>query len=56
MIKKTLLALMLTGMCAACQNDEGVPTMEPKTRKDIPLSRAEEKLTDERCRICFPFL
>lgn len=55
MIKKTLLALMLTGMCAACQNDESVPTMEPKTRKDIPLSRAEEKLTDESTEFAFRF-
>lgn len=55
MIKKTLLALMLTGMCVACGNDKDAPSMEPKTRKDIPLSRAEEKLTDESKEFAFRF-
>lgn len=55
MIKKTLLLLMLTGIFAACQNDEGGSSMTPKPRKDIPLSRAEEKRTDECTEFAFRF-
>lgn len=55
MIKKTLLVLMLTGIFAACQNDEGGSSTAPKPRKDIPLSRAEEKLTDESTEFAFRF-
>lgn len=55
MIKKTLLLLMLTGIFAACQNDEGSTSTNPKPRKDIPLSRAEEKLTDESTEFAFRF-
>lgn len=55
MIKKTLFLLMLTGIFAACQNDEGGSSTAPKPRRDIPLSRAEEKLTDESTEFAFRF-
>lgn len=55
MIKKTLLVLMLTGIFAACQSNEGGSSVTPKPRKDIPLSRAEEKLTDENTEFAFRF-
>lgn len=55
MIKKTLLLLMLTGIFAACQNDEGGFSVTPQLRKDIPLSRAEEKLTDKCIGFAFRF-
>ncbi len=55
MIKKTLLVLMLTGIFAACQSNEDGSSVTPKPRKDIPLSRAEEKLTDESTEFAFRF-
>lgn len=55
MIKKTLLALVLLSTFAACQNDEGGSSTDPKPRKDIPLSRAEAKLTDESTEFAFRF-
>lgn len=55
MIKKTLFALALLGIFAACQNDEGGSSVEPKPRKDIPLSRSEEKFTDESTEFAFRF-
>lgn len=55
MIKKTLFALALLGIFAACQNDESGSSVEPKPRKDIPLSRSEEKFTDESTEFAFRF-
>lgn len=55
MIKKMLLAMGLLGILAGCQNDEGGSSSEPKPRKDIPLSRSEEQLTDESTDFAFRF-
>ena len=42
MLKKTIAALSLLSILAACQNDETPSQPEPKPRQDINLTRAEQ--------------
>ncbi len=44
MLKKTIAALSLLSILAACQNDENPPQPEPKPRQDINLTRGEQAL------------
>ena len=53
MLKKTIAALSLLSILAACQNDENPSQPEPKPRQDINLTRAEQEFM---YRLCFPFL
>lgn len=46
MLKKTIAALSLLSILAACQNDENPSKPEPKPRKDISLTRVEQSLLD----------
>ena len=54
MLKKTIAALSLLSILAACQNDEAPSQSEPKPRQDINLTRAEQDLMDKGTD--FPFL
>ena len=47
MLKKTIAALSLLSILAACQNDETPSQSEPKPRQDINLTRAEQDLLDK---------
>lgn len=47
MLKKTIAALSLLSILAACQNDENPPQPEPKPRQDINLTRVEQALMDK---------
>ena len=55
MIKKMMLVAGLLGILAGCQNDEGGSSKGPQPRKDIPLSRSEEQMTDESTDFAFRF-
>ncbi|WP_291528488.1 serpin family protein [Bacteroides sp. UBA939] len=56
MLKKTIAALSLLGILAACQSDENKnPQPEPKPRKDISLTRAEQDLLDAGTDFAFRF-
>jgi serine protease inhibitor len=55
MLKKTIVALSLLGILAACQNDETPSQPEPKPRKDINLTRAEQDLMDKGTDFAFRF-
>ena len=55
MLKKTIAALSLLGILAACQNDETPSQPEPKLRKDINLTRAEQDLMDKGTDFAFRF-
>lgn len=55
MLKKTIVALSLLGILAACQNDETPSQPEPKLRKDINLTRAEQDLMDKGTDFAFRF-
>ena len=47
MLKKTIAALSLLSILAACQNDENPSQPEPKPRQDINLTRAEQEFMDK---------
>ena len=55
MLKKIIAALSLLGILAACQNDETPSQPEPKLRKDINLTRAEQDLMDKGTDFAFRF-
>ena len=48
MLKKTIAALSLLSILAACQNDETPSQSEPKPRQDINLTRAEQDLMESK--------
>lgn len=54
MLKKTIAALSLLSILAACQNDEN-PSPEPKPRQDIKLTRTEQDLMDKGTDFAFRF-
>jgi hypothetical protein len=45
MLKKTITALSLLCILAACQSDDN-SSPQPKPRKDIALTRAEQEMMD----------
>ena len=53
-MKKTLLLAGMLGLLAACQNEDSNP-YEPKERKDIVLSRSEERMMEESSEFAFRF-
>lgn len=55
MLKKTIAALSLLSILAACQNDENPSKPEPKPRKDISLTRVEQSLLDANTDFAFRF-
>lgn len=55
MLKKTIAALSLLSILAACQNDEDPSKPEPKPRKDISLTRVEQSLLDANTDFAFRF-
>ena len=55
MLKKTIAALSLLSILAACQNDETPSQPEPKPRQDINLTRAEQDLMDKGTDFAFRF-
>lgn len=55
MLKKTIAALSLLSILAACQNDENPSQPEPKQRKDISLTRAEQSIMDAGTDFAFHF-
>lgn len=55
MLKKTIAALSLLSILAACQNDETPSQSEPKPRQDINLTRAEQDLMDKGTDFAFRF-
>ncbi|WP_291529666.1 serpin family protein [Bacteroides sp. UBA939] len=56
MLKKTIAALSLLSIFAACQNDENeTPQPEPKPRKDISLTRAEQEMLEAGTDFAFHF-
>lgn len=55
MIKKMMLVMGLLGILTGCQSDEGGAFKGPKPRKDIPLSRSEQQMTDESTDFAFRF-
>ena len=55
MLKKTIAALSLLSILAACQNDEAPSQSEPKPRQDINLTRAEQDLMDKGTDFAFRF-
>lgn len=54
MFKKTIAALSLLSILAACQSD-GDSSPQPKPRKDITLTRAEQEMTDLGTDFAFRF-
>ena len=54
MLKKTIAALSLLSILAACQSD-GDSSPQPKERKDIVLTRAEQEMTDLGTDFAFRF-
>ena len=56
MLKKTIAALSLLSILAACQNDENPSQPEPKPRQDINLTRAEQEFMDKGTDFAFRFL
>ena len=55
MLKKTIAALSLLSILAACQNDENPSQPEPKPRQDINLTRAEQEFMDKGTDFAFRF-
>lgn len=55
MLKKTIAALSLLSIFAACQSDENPSQPEPKPRQDINLTRAEQDLMDKGTDFAFRF-
>lgn len=55
MLKKTIAALSLLSIFAACQNDENPSQPEPKPRQDINLTRAEQEFMDKGTDFAFRF-
>lgn len=55
MLKKTIAALSLLSILAACQNDENPSKPELKPRKDISLTRVEQSLLDANTDFAFRF-
>lgn len=55
MLKKTITALSLLCILAACQSDDN-SSPQPKPRKDIALTRAEQEMMGFRNGFRFPFL
>lgn len=53
-MKKTLLLAGMLGLLVACQNEDSNPN-EPKERKDIVLSRSEERMMEESTEFAFRF-
>ena len=49
MLKKTITALSLLCILAACQSDDN-SSPQPKPRKDIALTRAEQEMMDSLIR------
>ena len=54
MLKKTITALSLLCILAACQSDDN-SSPQPKPRKDIALTRAEQEMTDLGTDFAFRF-
>ena len=54
MLKKTITALSLLCILAACQSDDN-SSPQPKPRKDIALTRAEQEMMDLGTDFAFRF-
>ena len=54
MLKKTITALSLLCILAACQSDDN-SSPQPKPRKDIALTRVEQEMTDLGTDFAFRF-
>jgi hypothetical protein len=54
MLKKTITALSLLCILVACQSDDN-SSPQPKPRKDIALTRAEQEMTDLGTDFAFRF-
>lgn len=55
MLKKTIAALGLLSVLAACQNDDNSPSPTPQPRKDIILTRSEQELLNMGNDFAFRF-